>query len=139
MRAEKIALRLIARAEQCTGGLRRKLERRKIDLNSIDTVIERLSDLDLINDRRFSRLWLVSRIRLPRSPLRLLAGLCSRGIDRDDAQAAIKEVLDEETEYSLLLRFVKKYERKKEGRELKFLLKNEGFSSAAVKRYFEDG
>jgi len=138
LRAEKIALRLIARAEQCTGGLRRKLERRKCDSGSIDTVIEQLCELGLLDDNRFSRLWLESRLRLPRSPLRLLAGLCSRGIDRDDAEAAIREVLNEENEYSLLLRFVRKKRRKTDERELKFLLKSEGFSNGVIKRYFEE-
>ena len=138
MRAEKIALRLIARAEQCTGGLRRKLERRKCDPNYIDIVIDRLCELGLLDDRRFSRLWLESRLRLPRSPLRLLAGLCSRGIERDDAEAAIKDVLNEDTEYALLLRFVRKKLRKTEEKNLKFLLRNEGFSSVVIKRYFEN-
>ena len=101
-------------------------------------MLERLCELNLLNDSRFSRLWLESRLRLPRSPLRLLAGLCSRGIDRDDAEAAIKEVLDEDTEYALLLRFVKKKQRKTEKQNLKYLLKSEGFSSVAIKRYFED-
>ena len=136
--AEKAALRLIARAEQCTSGLRRKLEKRKFESNCIDIVIERLSALNLIDDSRFSRLWLESRLRLPRSPRRLLIGLCTRGIDRDNAETAVKEVLNEETEYALLLRFAKKYARKMEGRDLKYLFKNEGFSSEVIKRYFED-
>jgi len=118
--------------------LRRKLERRKCESNNIDAVIERLSELGLIDDGRFSRLWLESRLRLPRSPLRLLAGLCSRGIDRDDAEAALKDVLNEDTEYALLLRFVRKKQRKIEKQNLKYLLRNEGFSSAVINRYFED-
>jgi regulatory protein len=137
LRAEKIALRLIARAEQCTGGLTRKLERRGFDSACINEVISKLTELKLLDDNRFARLWLESRLRLPRSPRRLLSSLCARGIDHDDAQTALKNILDEETEMSLLARFAKKYSRKTDGdsRSLKYLLKNEGFSSLAIKQF----
>jgi len=137
LRAEKTALRLIARAEQCTGGLSRKLERRGFDSACISEVISKLTELNLLDDSRFARLWLESRLRLPRSPRRLLSSLCARGIAHEEAQTAIKNTLDEETELALLARFAKKYSRKAKGepRALKYLLKNEGFSSAAIKRF----
>jgi regulatory protein len=137
LRAEKVALRLIARAEQCTGGLIRKLERRGFTAACIDEVISKLTELNLLDDSRFARLWLESRLRLPRSPRRLLSSLCSRGIDHDDAQAALKNVLNEDTEFALIVKFAKKYSRKKNGdpHSLKFLLKNEGFSTAVIRQF----
>ena len=142
LRAEKAALRLIARAEQCEAGLRRKLEKRGHEAACVNAVIERLCSLQLLDDARFARLWLESRIRLPRSPRRLLIALCSRGIPRDDAESAIKNVLDDDTEYALLQRFARKLSRKKkhdedDSRSLKYLLKNEGFSREAIQRYLE--
>ena len=137
LHAEKTALQLVARAEQCTSGMHRKLEKRGFESDIINDVLEQLTSLDLINDRRFSRLWLVSRIRLPRSPRRLLIALCNRGIDRDDAEAALKEVLDPETEYALLLRFAKKYTRKTQVLYCKSFFKNEGFSTIVINRYLE--
>ena len=142
-RAEKIALRLIARAEQCSLGLTRKLEKRKFSADCVSAVISRLLELKLVDDSRFSRLWLESRLRLARSPRRLLVSLCGRGIDRDDAEAAIRTILDEETEFAILTRFVKKYSRKSVRKEeknavsLKHLLKNEGFSQQAIIRFLE--
>jgi len=142
-RAEKAALRLIARAEQCSLGLARKLEKRKFSAECVNTVISRLIDLKLVDDSRFSRLWLESRIRFARSPRRLLVSLCGRGIDRDDAEAAIKTVLDEETEYTVLMRFVKKHIKKlsrkneKNSVSIKHLLRNEGFSQQAITRFTE--
>jgi len=137
LRAEKAALRLIARAEQCTGGLTRKLEKRGFDAACIGEVISKLTELKLLDDNRFSRLWLESRLRLPRSPRRLLISLCARGIDREDAQTALKNVLDEDTELVLLKKFAKKYSRKVKGepRLLKHLLKNEGFSRSAINQF----
>ena len=143
LRTEKTALRLIARAEQCIAGLSRKLEKRGHGTACVNAVIERLCALQLLDDNRFARLWLESRLRLPRSPRRLIIALCSRGIDRKDADTAIKNVLDDDTEYSLLLRFAKKLAKKKkhdknESRPLKYLLKNEGFSQTAIQRYMEE-
>ena len=136
---EKIALRLIARAEQSVSGLIRKLEKRGCDHACINEVISRLSDLNLINDKRFAQLWLESRLRLTRSPKRLLVSLCSRGIDRDEAETAIKSALNEETELQMLTRFAKKYSKKnKDPRSLKFFLKTEGFSTLAIQRFFDE-
>jgi len=141
LRAEKAALRLIARAEQCTAGLSRKLEKRGHERICVNAVISRLSALRLLDDSRYSGLWLESRLRLARSPRRLLVSLCARGIDRDDAEAAMKKVLDEEAEISMITRFVKKYAKKTGGddpRSLKHLLKGEGFSQAAILRFLGD-
>ncbi len=145
LRAEKTALRLIARAEQCGPNLMRKLEKRKFTAACAGAVISRLYELKLVDDRRFARLWLESRLRLARSPRRLLSSLCGHGIDRDDAEAALKAVLnEEETELALLKRFVKKHSRKvgREGedgeRSLKYLLKSEGFSPQAITRFLDE-
>ena len=141
-RTEKTALRLIARAEQCTNGLSLKLEKRKCDPACIKEVISRLCDLNLINDRRFAQLWLESRLRLTRSPRRLLVALCNRGIEKDEAETVMKTVFDEETELAMLTRFVKKYSRKagqsEDSRSLKFMLRNEGFSPQIIQRFFAD-
>jgi regulatory protein len=145
LRAEKAALRLIARAEQCTAGLSRKLQKRRHEASCAGAVISRLSELRLLDDNRFARLWLQSRLRFARSPRRLLLSLCARGIDRDDAEAALKAVLDEEAEFALLARFAKKHARKaaRSGdgedvtRSLKYLLKSEGFSHAAIQRFLD--
>jgi len=141
LKAEKTALRLIARAEQCSAGLARKLEKRKFDTACVNTVIARLLELNLLNDDRFARLWLESHLRRAHSPRRLLSALCTRGIDRDDAETALKAVLDEEAETSLLTRFVKKHSKKAKGERegnLKFLLKSEGFSNVAIQKFLDE-
>ncbi|GHV95411.1 hypothetical protein AGMMS50293_17310 [Spirochaetia bacterium] len=153
LRAEKAALRLIARAEQSVFGLSRKLERRGCTPACTRAVISRLIDLELLDDRRFARLWLETRLLRPASPRRLFGGLRARGIDHDDAESALKAVLDDETEQALLARFAAKQRRSRAFRNaetkaaeyrwgfdalrtLKFLLKSEGFSTGAIQRYF---
>jgi regulatory protein len=139
LRAEKTALRLIARAEQCSGGLARKLKKRGFDTVSINRVISQLAELDLLDDSRFARLWLQSRLRFTRSPRRLLSSLCARGVDRNDAETALKAVLDKDTEFALLAQLVRKCPQKNRGGalSLKFFLKSEGFSTAAIHQFLE--
>ena len=141
-KAEKAALRLIARAEQCSTGLARKLEIRGHKPDCVAQVISNLTEQRLIDDSRYARLWLQTRVRLTRTPKRLLAGLCTKGIPREEAQSALNTVLDEEAELALLSRFAKKYAKKAARKNeniittLKCLLKNEGFSKQAIDNYF---
>jgi regulatory protein len=147
LRAEKTALRLIARAEQTCLGLMRKLEKRGHDSACVRGVISQLCESGLLDDRRYARLWLDARIsRQSTSPRRLLIALSSRSIDRDDTAFALKEALDEEAEFLLLKRYAEKLQRKRknnsndddDGPSLKYLLKNEGFSSLAIQRFLNE-
>jgi len=149
LRAEKRALQLIARAEQNVFGLSRKLGKRGHDQDCVRAVISWLCESGLLDDRRYARLWLESRIsRQATSPRRLLAALRSRSIDRHDAEAALKETLDDETERQLLERYVQKLRRKGAAyasandahdpvRALRYTLKSEGFSPLAIQCLFD--
>ena len=155
LRAEKAALQLIARAEQSVFGMERKLKKRGHDRACVSAVIDRLCEMELIDDRRYARLWLETKIsRQATSPWRLLTALRSRGIDRADADSVLKEMLDEETEFRLLERYAEKLARKSNRRRaeetagqdseeaahraLKYQLKGEGFSSSVIERYFDE-
>jgi len=140
-RAERIALRLIARAEQNSLGLMAKLERRGIDADAAKTVVSCLLDKNLLDDKRYAEYWLHSRLalRTSLSPRLLLIALGKRGIDRESSRDTLDKVLDPETEYALLLRYLEKA-RLSEDKERSFLraqLKYEGFSFSVLNRYFD--
>ena len=141
-RAEKIALRLIARAEQNSLGLAAKLERRGFDAVVVKTVISRLFGRNLLDDGRYAGLWVRSRLALKKapSPQWLLAALRKRGIDRNVSLKAIDAVLDPQTEYELLLRYMEqaRFPRSKMAFSLRAQLKYEGFSSAVLDTYFDN-
>ena len=141
-RAERIALRLIARAEQNSLALTAKLERRGFDAAVAKTVVSRLFDRNLLNDGRYAESWIRSRLALRKapSPQWLLAALGKRGIKREFSLKALKKTLDPETEYALLLRYLEKIRFSKSGKafSLKAELKYQGFSSTSLERYFED-
>jgi len=139
--AEKNALRLIARAEQSVLGVTAKLERRGYDHPVVKAVVSRLLDRDLLNDERFAKLWVHSRLSYGKtqSPLWLRVSLGKKGIDRNLAANAVESLLDPETEYALLLRYLEKAGLSG-GRNESFLkthLKSEGFSYEVLDRYFD--
>jgi regulatory protein len=142
LRAEKTALQLIARAEQTVLGISRKLEKRGHDSACVRAAVSRLVELALLDNRRYAQLWLESRIgSRASSPRRLLAALCARGIDRDDAESVLQSVLDAGDELALLSRYAQKIQRSRRARtaafSLKYTLKNEGFSTAAVQCFLD--
>jgi regulatory protein len=144
LRVERAALRLAARAEQTFFGLSRKLERRGFKTPSVSAVLRHLTDLDIVNDRRFAALWIQARLaRRAESPRRLLAGLRSRGIARDDAEGALKSALNFQTESALLRRYIEKWHPVPDletagGSSLKYRLKREGFSPLVIQNYWEE-
>ena len=150
MRAERAALKLIARAEQSSAGLSLKLGKRGHDSVCIQKALSRLLELRLVDDARYVRLWLESRLnRRADSPRRLLSRLYSRGIDRDLAESRVRAALDAEVELDLLKRHVQKLRKRKNyekiinrntaepERSLKYYLKGEGFSPQAIELFVE--
>jgi SOS response regulatory protein OraA/RecX len=148
--AEQAALRLIARAEQCTAKLARKLQQRRHKPDAIRFVLERLTELGLVDDARYAELWLKPRIsRGSKGPRVLLAALQNRGIDRETARAALDVSLMPDAEAALLLRCLAKYRNAlsktntlkreygehDEKRQRRMFLKAEGFSAAAIEEY----
>jgi regulatory protein len=143
-RAERAALRLISRAEQTVFGISRKLERRGHPSGPVQAAVSRLTDLDLLNDKRYALRWIRSRLgRGTEGPLKLLQGLCGRGIDRDDAAFALKAALDFEGELGLLRRYLaKKFPPldggDRERRLVKRKLKAAGFSGPVIRAFWEE-
>jgi regulatory protein len=142
-RTERIALRLIARAEQTCPGLSRKLKQRGHDPVCIRAVISGFVERGIVSDRRYAELWIQSRLaRKVESPRRLIAALCDRGIARDTAAAAYKAILEFEDELVLLKRYLDKNHPGFAGNPsagtytaLKYKLKYEGFSPEVLEQY----
>jgi regulatory protein len=143
-RAERAALRLTARAEQTCAGLRHKLEQRGHGADHAHAAVSYLTELGILDDRRFAERWIRSRLyRGANSPNRLMDGLCRRGIDRHVAREARSAALDLDLETELLGKFIEKKCPAANGegqdtRSLRALLRREGFSSPALERYWDE-
>ena len=139
-RAEKVALRLIARAEQSSLRLTAKLEKKGFDAPAAKHVVSSLVDRNLLNDARYAELWIRSRLSMNKkvTPLWLLSSLEKRGINRKASREALEKVLDPETEYSLLIDFMKKASARKSENPwaMKHYLKKEGFSHEILEKLY---
>ena len=142
LRAEKIALRLIARAEQHSRGLTAKLERRGFKADVASAVVHNFQNRNMLDDRRYAERWIRSRLNLKKAPTPrwLYSSLGKRGIDRAEVKAAMGAVLDPETEFFLLQKYQERNKSPDSDKSgyIKFFLKNEGFSSTAIERFLDE-
>jgi regulatory protein len=139
LRGEKTALRLVGRAEQTSLGLRNKLEKAGHSPSCARAVLARLEELGIVDDFRYARLWLHARLAYKaEGPRRLLAALRRRGISRQDAEKALRAVLDPAGEMALLEKFLKKNRLSGEESNLFNILKGEGFSPSLIRDYREN-
>ncbi|MDR1443631.1 MAG: recombination regulator RecX [Treponema sp.] len=141
LRGEKAALRLVSRAEQTGFGLRRKLEKSGYSPSCVSAVLARLRELNIVDDSRYAQLWLQARLaHRAEGPRRLLAALRGRGISRQDAEAALQEVLTPAAEKTLLDTFLRKKRLSGDGgiSKITIILKQEGFSPDLIRDYREN-
>jgi SOS response regulatory protein OraA/RecX len=137
---------LIARAEQYAAGLSLKLRKKGYGKAEISATIDALSETGMLDDMRYARLWIELRIkRKSPSPRELISALCGKGIKRNTALAALKDVcgggeVSYDAELSLLKRFSEKCEYAAEpyGGSLRQKFRNEGFSAEVLERYFDE-
>jgi regulatory protein len=139
LRGERAALRLISRAEQTSLGLRRKLGKAGYASSCVEAVLARLGELGIVDDSRYARLWLQSRLASKaEGPRRLLAALRRRGISRREAESALRSVLSPAAERELLERFMKKNRLSGEEPRIGSTLRGEGFSPSLIREYREN-
>jgi regulatory protein len=101
-------------------------------------VLARLLELGLVDDRRYAGLWLKARVRRgKKGPRTLETALRAKGIDRETAAEALGTALAGEAEAGLLERCARaEREKRGPGSDIRFFLKSEGFSSAAIEAFF---
>jgi regulatory protein len=86
------AISLLAAAEHCTRGLERKLLSRGYAEEEVAQTLSLLTAENILNDRRFAAMWIEFRQkRKDEGGRRLAEGLQRRGIDRQTAEAAVRE------------------------------------------------
>jgi regulatory protein len=94
------ALRLVSYRPRSEKELRDRLSQRFPDPALVDTVVDRLVELRLIDDAAFAASWVESRDRSgPRSRRMLAAELRLKGVSRTPADAAVETVDEEDAAY----------------------------------------
>ncbi len=128
--AECKAEEYLARCEQCRAGLEKKLFQKSHSKQSIKQALDYLEEKNLLNDLRFSEIWLRNHIiTKPQGRIRLLKELISRGIKTGDAKKAVDDFFKVNDEIQLCHRAYKKALKsgKKDEKLIKYLM-DSGFS-----------
>lgn len=92
--AKERALRLLGYRERSTGEVRQRLGQDGYPRSVVDAVIERLTELALIDDERFAASWCRSRRLAGYGPSRVRSELLRRGLSKDLAEQALLEAYD---------------------------------------------
>ncbi len=128
------AFDLLSHSEHSVSSLRLKLLNRGFMSESVERAINRMKELDYLNDERFAKNWIESRlIRHPEGKLALTSGLLNRGIDRAIAERAVESLVSEEVELQAAERV---YEKLIEGfKRWKMAIGNGGIQKGMEKFY----
>jgi regulatory protein len=93
------ALRLLSVRPRTEHELRDRLRRKNFEPSQIDAAIERLRNLDLIDDAQFARLWVANRQHLsPRGAGALRQELRAKGVERQIAEQVLADTIDADDE-----------------------------------------
>jgi regulatory protein len=98
--AREIALRQLTVRARSRAELERALARKQVPPEVVGVVLDRLTEVGLVDDEVFARDWLAAGDRRQRSRRALLAELAEKGVDRDVAEAAAAG-LDSEHDYQV--------------------------------------
>ena len=102
-KAYQAALRLLESRPRSTTEIRDRLRRKEFSPEAIEQAVARLSDLGLLDDRTFARLWVENRQTYrPRGPAALRNELRRKGVDRAivDQVLANDELTGDQSEHA---------------------------------------
>lgn len=99
------ALKILDYRERSVADLRERLKRDGFSESSIEPVIERLVDLELVNDERFAELYVRTKIAAGWGNRRIAEGLRRAGISDETAVAAAQTTDADEAEFARALAF----------------------------------
>lgn len=103
------ACRYLTARERCAAEVRSYLRRAGFDGEEIDPAIDRLLTERLVDDMRYSRLYVESRSRrAPRAGALLVRELTTRGVSMETARRAVEEFLAEVPEEELARRVIER-------------------------------
>ncbi len=98
-RAWESALRILTYRERSRKELKDRLLGKKYSPEAVSATIEKLERLELLDDEKFARLWVNSRINFkPRSAWLIERELREKGIEPETARAILEELLPPDRE-----------------------------------------
>ncbi|MCE5323310.1 recombination regulator RecX [bacterium] len=143
-KARESALRLLGYRDRSVSEIRKRLIGSDFPEDIVEEVIKHLSDCGLLDDGKFSRGWVNSRMAAkPMGRARLSWELRSKGVDAPTVEGAL-ESMDEDAEFDLALSVARKKIGKSDGfdldskKRLGSFLARRGFGWEVINRVFEE-
>jgi regulatory protein len=90
------ALRMLTYRERSRSELRKSLVADGYSLAAAETVVERFTEISLLDDDRFARAWAISRVRAGYDRRRICRELADKGVDPHLVEQVIDEVAPRE-------------------------------------------
>ena len=141
-RGQAYAFMLLGYRERSLHEIRMRMRRKGYQEKLIEEVIKYLKDRDLINDKRFARLWAESRIKKGYGSWRIKSELEQKGVNREMADEILKDLYSGIDEVQVALDLVKKkrwvsQEPQKLTERVSNLLSRRGFSFEVISNVVE--
>ena len=145
LRVRQDALNLLSYRPRTSNELSRRLVLKGYDQDVVDEALSALASVDLINDEKFSKDWVTSRLeQKPMGRVRIAWELRQKGVAPDLVEQAVERV-DSETEYELALGLAERKVRHFGGdisledrRKLAQFLRRRGFAWDVTNRVVEE-
>jgi regulatory protein len=142
-KAQAYALMLLGYRERSLREIKMRMRQKGYEEKLIEKVVKYLKDRNLINDKRFTRLWAESRIKKGYGSWRIQSELEQKGVNREMADEILKDLYSGINEVQIALDLV----RKKRGflkesprltKRVSNLLRRRGFSFEVISNVVEE-
>lgn len=107
-RAREYALRLLEYRERSEQEIKERMARKNYNERLIKSTIKSLKNHNLVNDRRFARMWAESCLRRSYGRWKVQADLNKKGIDREIVEEVLRESYSKVDEVQIALALIQK-------------------------------
>ncbi len=128
----KIAFNYISYSDRFSKEVIQRLKKEGFSEEEVDSTMQRLRDLGLVDDERIAKEFIFSKIRKGWGPERIKTELMRRGASYQIIENSMKEIFSDMDERELIMKAVEKFLKYKKGERvlerLKGFLFRKGFS-----------
>ena len=140
--AYKKAINILSFAPTTAFLLRQKLLKKGFDSISVNRAVKRLSEKNIIDDKKFAAGWVAARLsRNPQAPFLLKSALINKGVDREIAEEIFKEFTPDSNLYiesfeKALAKQLKKTSKPTD--KIKISLLRKGYPISLINKYLNN-
>lgn len=107
-RAKEYVLKFLEYRERSEQEIRKRMARKNYDERLIKETIEFLQNHNLLNNRRFARMWTESCLRRSYGRWKVRADLNEKGIDKEMVEEVLRESYSKVAEIQIVLELIRK-------------------------------